>query len=68
MESNSVPEPLLTAEQLAAELGVSPKTLPQWRFKRKGPAYVKVGLLVRYRRSDVDAWLEAQTVQTGGGE
>jgi predicted DNA-binding transcriptional regulator AlpA len=55
---------LLSPDQLAAELDVSPRTLPGWRLRGLGPPYVKVGALVRYRRSDVDAWLRAQRVAT----
>lgn len=36
----------------------------KWRAKAKGPPFIKVGRLVRYRRSDVDAWLRANTVGT----
>jgi excisionase family DNA binding protein len=49
-------------ESVAAYLGVPTKTLEQWRYVGKGPAYAKVGKHVRYRRTDVDAWLDAQTV------
>ncbi len=53
---------LLTTDQLAAELGLHTVTIAAWRMHDgKGPAYVKVGSAVRYRRSDVDAWLDAQT-------
>jgi excisionase family DNA binding protein len=54
---------LLTAHELASELGVGTQTLAQWRWQGVGPAFVKVGRLVRYRRSDVDAWLAANEVQ-----
>lgn len=39
------------------------RTLTQWRYLGEGPPYIKVGGSVRYRRSDVDAWLEAHTVR-----
>ncbi len=53
---------LLTAEQLAAELGLHQVTLAQWRMvDGKGPAFIKIGSSVRYRRSDVEAWLDKQT-------
>ncbi len=53
---------LLTTDQLAAELGVHPMTLAAWRMvDGQGPPFVKVGSAVRYRRSDVEAWLDAQT-------
>ena len=52
---------MLTTDELAAELKMPRKTLDMWRYHRTGPAFIKVGAAVRYRRSDVDAWLDAQT-------
>jgi excisionase family DNA binding protein len=57
-------ETLLSPTDLAAELQVPEPTLRQWRYLGRGPAYVKVGRHVRYRRSDVEAWLEAGAVVT----
>jgi excisionase family DNA binding protein len=50
----------LSDEQLAAELGISDRTPAGWRLRGEGPAYTKIGALVRYRRSDLDRWLAAQ--------
>ncbi|MFI8465619.1 MULTISPECIES: helix-turn-helix transcriptional regulator [Stutzerimonas stutzeri subgroup] len=56
------PSDLLTADQVAAALGLSHRTLAAWRSTRRGgPAWVKCGSAVRYRRQDVAAWLESQT-------
>lgn len=47
----------------AAYLGVTPRTLEVWRCtKRHAIPYIKVGRLVKYRQSDLDNWLAAQTV------
>jgi hypothetical protein len=46
----------------AAYIGQPPRTLDQWRYLGRGPRYIKVEGHVRYRRSDVDAWLDANTV------
>lgn len=55
----------LTPAETAAYLGgSSPKstsTLAQWRSSGVGPSYIKVGGSIRYRRSDLDAWLQSQT-------
>ena len=59
------PERLERPSELAARIGKPERTLAQWRYLGTGPAYIKIGKHVRYRRSDVDAWLERQTVQTG---
>jgi len=53
-------EKLLTQQQLADELQVSVRTLERWRQVGTGPAFVRVGRSPRYRRSDIDAWLERQ--------
>jgi excisionase family DNA binding protein len=49
---------LLTQQQLADELRVSLRTLERWRQQGTGPAFIRVGRSPRYRRADVDAWLE----------
>ncbi|MET9973870.1 helix-turn-helix transcriptional regulator [Streptomyces microflavus] len=58
----------LTPAQLGTELGVSKQTLANWRWAGAGPRYVKLGTgknaPIRYRRTDVDAWL-ASTEQGG---
>lgn len=41
----------------AARLGLSPRTLQQWRRKGAGPPYLKIGMAVRYNPEAVDAWL-----------
>lgn len=42
--------------------GVPEGTLRQWRYLGKGPAYVKIGRHVRYRRADLDMFIAAQRV------
>ena len=41
--------------------GHKPNTLEGWRVQGSGPRYIKVGRLVRYRVTDLDAYLESQT-------
>jgi predicted DNA-binding transcriptional regulator AlpA len=48
---------LLDQNQVAEMLCVSPKTLEYWRWKKKGPKSFKVGRLVRYRESDILAYV-----------
>ena len=51
----------LTPRQAAKYMGVSDAVLRLWRSDRKGPRYFKAGeKLVRYRRADLDAWIEAR--------
>lgn len=36
------------------------RTLERWRLEGRTPKYVKLGRMVRYRRSDLDAWAESR--------
>lgn len=47
----------------ARVIGLDHRTLEQWRYQGKGPAYLKVGRHVRYRPDDLDAWLQERRVQ-----
>jgi len=54
---------LLTRKEAAEYLGVRPRTLAVWAAtKRYGLPMIKVGSLVRYRRADLDVFLERRTV------
>ncbi|MBB0243887.1 helix-turn-helix domain-containing protein [Streptomyces alkaliphilus] len=61
---------LLSPKQVQAEYGFSLQTLANWRWMGEGPAYIKTtpgrSGRVMYRRSAIEAWLDAQTVTTGG--
>ncbi len=57
-------ERLLTVEDLAEYLGVPVATLYAWRYRRQGPPGFRVGRHVRFRRSDVDDWIEDRIAQT----
>ena len=39
---------------------ISQRTLQRWRLEGVGPAFLKLGRLVRYRKSDLDRWVDAQ--------
>jgi len=52
-------EPLLTPDEAAAILRVSTGTLAVWRCTQRYPLrFIKIGRSVRYRRADVDAFIE----------
>jgi len=61
---------LLTPEQAAALLGLSVKTLATWRSTgRHAFAFIRCGARIRYRRSDLEAWLgQRQQTSTGPRE
>lgn len=48
---------LLSAEQVSDLTGLSVETLAQWRSQRRGIPYLKIGRLVRYDLTDVQAYL-----------
>jgi excisionase family DNA binding protein len=50
----------LTTQEAAAYLRLSPNTLAQWRCWDRGPAFVRFGRAVRYRKADLDAWASTQ--------
>lgn len=51
----------LTEEETAAALRVSPATLRTWRSRGRGPRFVKVGRLVRYRPVDLERHADRNT-------
>lgn len=55
------PADLVDEARLAARLGVSRSTLQSWRYSGRGPRWIKLGRLIRYRIADVDTFLEANT-------
>ncbi len=63
------PEAALLPTEAALLLGLSPRTLEGLRFKGEGPPYFRIRRGVRYRRSDVVAWIEARRIVPvcGGG-
>lgn len=53
---------LLTDKGAAQYLGLAGGTLAVWRSSgRYQIPFIKIGTRVRYRRSDLDAWLESRT-------
>lgn len=60
------PTELLNEVQAAAVLGTSIGTLQVWRSTgRYKIPFVKIGRNVRYKRSDLEAWIESRTRPTG---
>jgi excisionase family DNA binding protein len=55
---------LLTEDDVAKQLNLSLASLRRWRLEKRGPRFIKVGSLVRYRPEDIDAWLAS--LPTGG--
>lgn len=51
----------LVGEQEAARILSTPaRTLAQWRFRRQGPRFLKLGRTVRYSVDDLNGYLESR--------
>lgn len=50
---------LLSTQDAAKVVGLSPQTLAILRVEGGGPRYVKLGRSVRYDPADLAAWVEA---------
>lgn len=55
---------LMTEADVAERLHVSLASVRRWRLEQRGPQFIKVGSLVRYRQEDLEVWLA--TLPTGG--
>lgn len=57
----------LDSKDAAKYLGFSDLTLRQWRSQGRGPSYLKIGTgrgsRIRYRISDLTAWMESHAQQ-----
>jgi hypothetical protein len=47
------PDKLFDTEKAAEILDTKPHTLKTWRHKKRGPKFVNLGALVRYRAADL---------------
>ena len=54
---------LLTQDDVVQKFGLGARFLETARTRGDGPAYVKVGRAVRYKASDVRAWLANCTIE-----
>ena len=59
---NRVVEQLLTVEEVADWLRYTPGTIRQ-KVKLREIPFTRVGGRTRFRRADIEAWLEAQRVE-----
>jgi excisionase family DNA binding protein len=59
-------EKLLTEKEVAEILSICPHTLNVWRCAKRYPLqFIRVGRHIRYRASDVEAFLRSRTVPGG---
>ena len=64
-------ESILSLSELAARLGVTAQTIYDLRSRGRGPHGFRIGRQLKFRASEVDAWLrrleEADVRRAGGG-
>lgn len=52
---------LLDPTEVGEILGLSARSLERWRSEGRGPVYVRLSARrIRYRRADVDRWINRQ--------
>jgi len=61
VDDGQSPERLLTPDEVAVWLGKPKATLYAWRSRNLGPRGIRVGNALRYRRAEVERWLDEQT-------
>jgi hypothetical protein len=50
----------LSQSSAAEQLGVTEATLANWRWRKYGPPFLKVGRRIEYVQRDIDEWRDAQ--------
>lgn len=58
---------LLNQESVAKIINTTTKFLEARRCRGGGPPFIRVGRLVRYRRSDLDEWIESKRMESTSG-
>jgi predicted DNA-binding transcriptional regulator AlpA len=60
-------DPLLTIDDVSRLLAVSKATLYTWRSRKRGygPPALKIGGMLRYRATDVNAWAQSMREAEG---
>ena len=53
-------ENLLNENEVSKQIRVSLAALRRWRLEGRGPRFIKVGSLVRYRPEELETWLASQ--------
>lgn len=59
VSGNEMGSACMTLPQAADYLGMAIATLNRWRCHGEGPMYLKIGRSIRYRKSDLDEFLNS---------
>ena len=52
----------LSLEEASQYIGVSQAALRTWKRDGKGPVFFRAGKLLRFRKCDLDNWIESRLV------
>jgi hypothetical protein len=55
---------MFTTPEAAAYIKMAVQTMERFRLTGEGPMFAKLGGSVRYRRCDLDAWIESRLVRS----
>jgi predicted site-specific integrase-resolvase len=64
MDTKQSPDDLLNEQELCDWIRIKVITVRKWRIVGRGPLFQRIGTLVRYRRGDVQAWLDSNRHQS----
>ena len=65
--ANAKPLRHLSQKQLASRLGLSERTIEGWRYRGKGPDYLRLEGRIAYRLADVERF-EAESLHRSGAK
>lgn len=63
MPSEETKDRLMDRNEVEQRYGIAKRFLEVAAVKGEGPAMVKIGRLVRYRASDIEAWIDRNLVR-----
>ena len=63
METSQIKKEWLNPKEVNNDYGISVSTLAKWRMENKHLAFSKVGKYIKYKRSDIEAFLNANLVE-----
>ena len=68
MKQNADTDSAINEVQVALRLGVSASVVRAWRYRNRGPRFIKLGRAVRYLPEDVDQFIAANAVGSSAAQ
>jgi len=66
METSQIKKEWLNPKEVNSEYGLSVSTLAKWRMENKYLTFSKVGKYIKYKRNDIEAFLNDNLVDVVG--